>query len=68
MLSIDENPGQPPRGFFRTNWFCVRAEDYLERGYGHLGLDGKLRKYLLAHVSLSICQVSCLGTLTVTGS
>lgn len=33
------------------NWFSVDAEDYLDRGHGDLGLDGKLRKYLRDQVS-----------------
>ena len=34
-----------------VGWFNINAEDYLERGGGHLGLDGKLEMYLIAHVS-----------------
>jgi hypothetical protein len=34
----------------RHGWFHVEAEDYLERGKGHLGLEGKLRRYLLTQV------------------
>jgi hypothetical protein len=34
-----------------VGWFNINAEDYLGRGDGHLGLDGKLETYLIAHVS-----------------
>lgn len=31
-------------------WFHVNAQDYLERGQGKLGLDGKLARYLKSQV------------------
>ena len=33
-------------------WYHVNAADYLERGSGHLGLRGKLDKYLRSQVSI----------------
>jgi hypothetical protein len=33
-----------------SSWYTIRAEDYLFRGYGYLGLQGKLRKYLESEV------------------
>lgn len=34
--------------------YSVNAADYLDRGYGHLGLDGKLKKYLESQVCIAI--------------
>ncbi|KAI9740859.1 MAG: hypothetical protein M1818_004464 [Claussenomyces sp. TS43310] len=31
---------------FGGGWYKVKAEDYLDRGFGHLGLRGKLSRYL----------------------
>ena len=51
MVSADagrsEKPGAP------RAWFSVNAEDYLERGQGYLGLDGKLALYLKSQVCSS---------------
>jgi hypothetical protein len=32
------------------SWYNVNAGDHLDRGYGHLGLDGKLKRYLESQV------------------
>lgn len=49
LLSVD---GQNCEDIKDTakDWFVVDAGDYLERGHGHLGLQGKLHKYLQSQV------------------
>lgn len=37
-------------GFSCSSWYTVDAGDYLDRGYRHLGLDGKLRKFIRSQV------------------
>lgn len=41
------------------SWYTVDAADYLDRGSGWLGLDGKLRRYLKSQVSFNVKSTSC---------
>jgi hypothetical protein len=50
---LDSSPPQSSG----SSWYSVNAEDYLDRGFGHLGLDGKLKKFLQTQV-ISISQRS----------
>lgn len=40
----------PHSSIFQKLWFSISAADYLERGGGHLGLQGKLQSYLMSQV------------------
>lgn len=42
-------------GYSGSCFYSVDAADYLERGNGHLGLEGKLRKYLESQVCIRRC-------------
>lgn len=42
----------------RRAWFHIEAEDYLERGNGHLGLRGKLDTYLASQVRAASLRAS----------
>lgn len=54
MISVDHDLLKPKdKHSSRTCWFSINAEDYLDRGYGHLGLEGKLRKHLEANASIT---------------
>jgi hypothetical protein len=37
-----------------SSWYTVHASDYLDRGNGHLGLNGKLRDYLQSQVRTAL--------------
>lgn len=52
MLAVDQavTGSGNVKGSTQFSWFSVNAENYLERGQKHLGLDGKLRKFLAANV------------------
>jgi hypothetical protein len=54
MLSADQVANDAKSGFqdgsSSSSWYTVDAGDYLDRGHHHLGLDGKLRKYIQSQV------------------
>jgi hypothetical protein len=54
MISADQGTYGTRIGFqdnsSSSSWYTVDAADYLDRGYRHLGLDGKLRKFIQSQV------------------
>jgi hypothetical protein len=49
MLSADQGT-HSARSTSSSSWYNVDAGDYLDRGHRQLGLEGKLRKFMLSQV------------------
>jgi hypothetical protein len=54
MLSADQGTHYAKTGFqdgsSSSSWYTINAGDYLDRGHCHLGLEGKLRRFIQSQV------------------